>query len=353
MEARRGPTGKFLLPLCTVAGMALVTFLFAGCAGSSLQTRTLSSQPPRLASKQAVMDDGYRLPIRHWGDRRKARALVLALHGFNDYSNAFAALGPYLAAHGIATYAYDQCGFGATAQRGEWAGSQRMIEDLHAMFSLLRERHPRLPIYLLGESMGAAVVMATIEPRAAGIILVAPAVWSRDTMGPLQRFALWAASEGIPWLKVTGRGLNIWPSDNRKMLRAFSSDPLVIKKTRIDTLWGVTNLMDRAAAAASGLRPPALILYGVHDQIIPKRAFCSMLTSLPEDRPGLRVVLYRRGWHMLTRDLQGERVLADIAAWLKGPNSELPSGEEVQRAGERLSRFCRGQAASLVVGHAT
>jgi len=40
-------------------------------------------------------------------------AIVLALHGFNDYSNAFATTGQAFAASGIAVFAYDQRGFGA------------------------------------------------------------------------------------------------------------------------------------------------------------------------------------------------------------------------------------------------
>ncbi|WP_295580808.1 hypothetical protein [uncultured Lamprocystis sp.] len=41
-------------------------------------------------------------------------------------------------------------------------------------------------------------------------------------------------------------------------------------------------------------------------------AFCAVLGNLPA--PDLRLVLYAHGWHMLTRDLQRERVMGDIAA---------------------------------------
>jgi len=326
----------------------LLAVLLGGCAGPTLQPPKDPDLRLHLAREQAVMDDGYGLPLRSWGAPKGAHAMVLALHGFNDYSNAFAKLGPYLAAHGLVTYAYDQRGFGATAQHGRWAGTDRMIADMRSLVSLLRQRHPSLPLYLLGESMGGAVVMAGGNTRVAGVVLVAPAVWSRDTMNPFERVALWAASHTVPWLKVTGRGLHIWPSDNRKMLRALSADPLVIKATRIDALWGVTNLMDRAAAAASHLRPPALILYGEHDEIIPRRAFCAMVHSLPPQDPGLQLVLYAQGWHMLTRDLEGPRVMADITAWLRNTDASLPSGEEVARGGPRLTRFCGGATPSRV-----
>jgi alpha-beta hydrolase superfamily lysophospholipase len=309
-----------------------------------LQERGAESGSARLSVEEASMADGYRLPLRRWGDAEAAKTVVLALHGFNDYSNAFATLGPYLARRGVLTYAYDQRGFGATAQRGRWAGEGRMVADLHALTGLLRERHPGIPLFLLGESMGGAVVMAaTAEGNGAdGVVLVAPAVWSRDTMNPIQSLVLQVAAHTVPWLELTGRGLDIRPSDNLDMLRALSADPLVIKGTRVDALWGIANIMDQGLAATGGLQPPVLLLYGERDEIIPEDAFCAMLDRIPEDAAGLRILLYRDGWHMLTRDLQGERVMTDIAAWLGSQDARLPSGEEVQPGSRRLERFCRG-----------
>jgi alpha-beta hydrolase superfamily lysophospholipase len=322
--------------------VALVATLLAGCAAPQLQEHAADSEPARLDAESAIMPDGYRLPLQHWGESTQATAILLALHGFNDYSRAFADLGPYLATDGILTYAYDQRGFGATAQRGRWAGEERLIADLEALIELLRERHPGVPLFLLGESMGGAVVMAAAAHGngADGVVLVAPAVWSRDTMNPVQRLTLQVAAHTLPWLELTGRGIKINPSDNLEMLRALGADPLVIKGTRVDALWGVTNIMDRAMGAARGLPGPALLLYGEQDEIIPKNAFCTMLERMPEDATGVRILLYENGWHMLTRDLQGERVMADIAVWLQNQNGPLPSGEEARAGSRRLARLC-------------
>mgnify|MGYP001813639108 CR=1 FL=1 len=316
--------------------------LVAGCASPQLQERTPAAHAPRLNPTVAVMDDGYRLPLRRWEGARRPLAVLLAVHGFNDYSNAFSGVGSYLASHGLLVYAYDQRGFGETRERGRWAGARRLTADLEALAVLLRTRHPSLPLYLLGESMGGAVVMtAMADGRIAdGTILVAPAVWSRDTMNPLQRAALWTSAHTLPWLALTGRGIDIRPSDNLPMLRAYSADPLVIKETRVDALWGVTNLMDLAAASARSLPGPTLLLYGERDEIVPKRAVCAMLEGLGAREPSLRLVLYRDGWHMLTRDMQGDRVIADIATWLTDRHTTLPSGEETGLASARIRRFC-------------
>jgi len=329
-------------PIGRLLARLIVPALITGCASPQLQEPSTESTRARLGIESAVMDDGYRLPLRRWGELERPKALVLALHGFNDYANAFAKLGPYLAAHDILTYAYDQRGFGATAQRGRWGGEERMIADLRMLAGLLRKRHPEIPLYLLGESMGGAVVMAAAAEnnRADGIVLVAPAVWSRDTMNPLQSLLLTVAAHTLPWLELTGRGIEIHPSDNLGMLRAFSADPLVIKGTRVDALWGVTNIMDRGMAETDKLSGPVLLLYGEHDQIIPKKAFCAMIDRIPKNGKGVRIVLYHNGWHMLTRDLQGARVMADIAAWIEDREARLPSSEEIQPGSHRLECLC-------------
>lgn len=45
---------------------------------------------------------------------------------------------------------------------------------------------------------------------------------------------------------------------------------------------------------------------------------------------------------MLTRDLQGKRVMVDIAVWLQSRDAPPPFGEEVRGGSPRLERFCRG-----------
>ncbi len=323
----------------------MIAVLIAGCASPQLQKSTGASGRARLGIEEAVMADGYRLPLRRWGNSERPRALMLALHGFNDYGNAFVALGPYLATQGVLTFAYDQRGFGATAQRGLWGGEEHLVTDLMTLTRLLRERYPGLPLFLLGESMGGAVTMvaaAQADMGVDGIVLVAPAIWSRDTMNPIQSWVLKVTAHTFPSLMLTGSGLNIRASDNLDMLRAYQADPLVIKEARVDALWGVTNLMDLAMARAMRLPGPTLVLYGEHDEIIPDGAFCALLDRIPADRQDIRIMLYREGWHMLIRDLQGERVMTDIAAWLRNRDGRFPSDEEVQPGSRRLERFCRG-----------
>lgn len=306
----------------------LVLAALAGCATPVVQPRGVHLGAPRLEAERVIAADGAMLPLSVWRPQGSPRAVVLALHGFNDYRQAFAEVGPFLASRDIATYAYDQRGFGATAQPGIWPGSERLVDDARTVAALLHAQHPGRPIYLLGESMGGAVALSVLvqSPEAGdGVVLVAPAVWGRATMNPLQRAALWLVAHSLPGMRFSGRVLGVTASDNEAMLRAQGRDPLVLKDARADALWGLTNLMDQALGAAPAVTAPALVLYGERDEIIPPRATCRMLAELASPA---RVAVYPNGYHMLTRDLGARTVLEDMAAWLADPAAPLPSGND-------------------------
>ena len=283
---------------------------------------------PKIESGHFVAADGAVLPVRTWLPvDNPATAVIVALHGFNDYSNFFASPGTYLSRHGIACYAYDQRGFGGAPGHGLWSGIEAYTGDLSSFVTEIRTRHPGIPLYVLGESMGGAVTIVAMtgsnSPHVDGIILVAPAVWGRETMPWYQRLLLAVASHTLPWVQLTGKGLHVTPSDNSEMLRALGRDPLVIRDTRIDVLYGLTNLMDEALSRADKLHIPTLVQYGAHDQIIPPKPMFLMLEKTPKTT---RRAFYEGGYHMLLRDVQGEKPLADIAAWIADNDGPLPYG---------------------------
>jgi acylglycerol lipase len=278
---------------------------------------------PILADDAIVARDEMRLPLRRWEAEGAPRAVIVALHGMSDYSNAFDMPAKVWTKLGITTLAYDQRGFGRSDNAGLWAGADAMRADLNDAVSAARARYPGVPVFALGESMGGAVVLTALasstSPAVDGVILVAPAVWSRGDMPLLYRTALFLGAHLLPGMilsnSAAGRVVTITPSDNVPMLRALGRDPLFQKKTRTDTLFGLVNLMDEARTAPEHVTsaPPILFLYGANDQIIPAKPTQAVIAALGEKAVVKR---YDHGWHMLLRDLEGETVDRDVAGWI-------------------------------------
>ena len=271
--------------------------------------------------------DGSTLEARVW-NYSKPQNIVLGVHGFNDYSKSFERLAQHLVSETQATvYAYDQRGFGANPQPGVWPGSEELINNLRHIAAQLRERYPGLPLTVIGESMGGAVVLiaASETPGLAvdQIILKAPAVWGAQSMPLYQRVSLYTMNLIAPEMSFTGRGLSslgIRPTDDPEISRDLSRDPLVIKATRVSSLAGVTELMGRAQTQTNLPSQRTLVLYGLRDRIIPPQPVCDWLTNLNSAAPTTLkadFIVYNEGWHMLTRQLSARETVEDIAHWIQ------------------------------------
>lgn len=319
------------------AGFAVA--LLAACA-PRYQPMGPVTAVPRIEERALVAADGIQLPIRWWLPAEgEPRAVIVALHGMNDYSQAFDRPAQAWARDGIATYAYDQRGFGAGPQPGIWPGADTLADDLYGAVRAVSVRHPDVPIYLLGESMGGAVIVAALSappppgrpPLAGeiqGAVLSAPALWGKDSMNPFYRAMLWLSSRLVPGMRVEPPAtLRITPSDNLAMLRSLGSDPRVLKRTRMDTLAGVADLMSRAEAGMQQLPGtlPLLVLYGQNEEVLPRPSVTDALArwdAVRHDRP-VRLALYEQGYHMLLRDICARAVWQDVLAWLQAPDAPL------------------------------
>jgi acylglycerol lipase len=307
--------------------------LMAGCASPAPVVR-IGGVVPAYAVAGPVdgvftMPDGARLPYRQWQPDGKPWAVILALHGMNDSRDAWEIPAPNFAQAGIAVFSPDQRGFGDAPDRGHFTSADIMARDAAAMARELRRRYPDAKLILMGESMGAAVLMRMAAmpdpPEVDGYVLVAPAVWGRAEMNVFIRTGLWLMAGAFPGLTATGSIAHVTASDNHAALARLSNDPLTIHDTRFDAVRGLVDLMDAALASAPDMRVPVLFLYGGRDELIPPRATAATWHALP---PGAHTAFYPSGYHLLMRDLDRSVVIGDVIAWITAPEAPLPSGAE-------------------------
>lgn len=311
----------------------LVALVLGACSPLLVQQPGLPPagfQGPSLSEERFVSFDGARLGLTTWAAQGEPRAVVVAVHGMNDYANAFHLAAPYWAEHGVITYAYDQRGFGRSPYRGVWGGEALMLEDLRTAVGLAKARHPGVPVVVVGESMGGSVAITAFAsdrpPAADRLILLAPGVWGWSNQPLPYKTLLWFAArltgskvyEPPRWL--TNR---VQPTDNREELIAMGRDRLMVWGARSDALYSLVAMMEKAWASISQVRVPILYLYGANDEIIPKQPAVQAASRL---KRGDRTAYYAEGYHLLTRDLQGPVVWADTLAFILDPEAPLPSG---------------------------
>lgn len=115
------------------------------------------------------------LKVRSWQSSTPGtRGVALLVHGLGAHSAWFEAAARQLAARGFLVYAYDQRGFGSRRDLNlnsykEW------IDDLALVVAYIDQLHPGKALYLMGNSMGALVVMAASSlVKVDGIVIFSP-----------------------------------------------------------------------------------------------------------------------------------------------------------------------------------
>ena len=293
-----------------------------------------SVRAPALSGDKYVAADGTALPLAVWkAENGPPKAVILGLHGFGDYRNAFEEPAAIWAKDGITTYAYDQRGFGASPTRGRWAGTDTMVDDAKAVAALLRQKYPDVPLYIAGESMGGAVAMVAADRglESDGLVLLAPAVRSRASFGPFASNAISLFVHLVPWFPNGPTSIDFQPTDNPKTLEKLRKDPMMLRAERFDLGYGLLDLMDEAVAAAPRLHEPYIMLHGLGDKIVPNGPVRAVIAVMPK-RDDSRLAFYKNGYHLLLRDKDGAKVAADVAAWIGDHEMALPSGADVTRS---------------------
>ena len=204
-----------------------------------------------------------------------------------------------------------------------------MVDDIRATVNLVRARHPTAPLYLAGESMGGALVLAAAhhDMDVDGLILIAAALRSRDTLGPLLSGGLAFFAHVAPWLPSGPTSIDFQPTDNPRAIEKMRKDPMILRNARVDLGYGLVEAMDMAKSAVPHVNKPYIMLYGLGDRLVPQASVRSAIEVMPK-RADSHLAFYRDGYHMLLRDKAGPLVAKDIFAWIENKYASLPSGAD-------------------------
>src|SRR5215217_803536 len=113
MTSKGSVTISLLLRRRMIAAV-FVPVILSACAPTVIPAGGMV-QAPGLTADRYVAADGTALPVAVWPAANGApTAVVLGLHGYGDYRDAWEEPAAIWAKAGITTYAYDQRGFGSS-----------------------------------------------------------------------------------------------------------------------------------------------------------------------------------------------------------------------------------------------
>lgn len=125
------------------------------------------------------MGDGTQLAARCYSPETP-RATALLIPGFALTSNDYATFSPALSRMtGAIVYSMDLRGQGQSGGTpGDIDHEDRLSSDISTMTAMLRQRHPKLPIWWIAHSSGASLALRTFhsspDKTPDGLVLIAP-----------------------------------------------------------------------------------------------------------------------------------------------------------------------------------
>ena len=117
---------------------------------------------------------GEPIPLRSWGNAKDCKAVAILVHGLGAHSGWFEALGRQLKIRHYYAVSYDLLGFGKRRQETFFSYTQ-WLDDLVRVFDYVKNAHPNKPVYLMGNSMGGLLSLASTEfIQPDGLVLFSP-----------------------------------------------------------------------------------------------------------------------------------------------------------------------------------
>ena len=275
-------------------------------------------------------------------------ATLLIVHGMAEHSGRYAEFAQFLADHGVAVATYDQLGHGKTVKSAKDLGFfghehpvQSLLKDVIVMADSLKARHPTVPHFVMGHSMGSFIVRNVLKHHARnfnGAILMGTADANPLTkvLLPVNKLLTKVAPKKPNTLiantmnKVLNSKLNnrissspfAWLSEDAAAVEAYEADPLngfAFTNNGFMTLFTLMEAGLKKDWAATIARDfPMLLVSGENDPIGDMgrgiRKIANRLDKQHFDH--ISVQLYPHMRHEPLHEQNKEQVYQDILDWI-------------------------------------
>ena len=265
-----------------------------------------------------IARDGLRLYEQWWLPDAEPAAAVVVVHGINEHSGRYARLADDLNRRGYAVYAMDLRGHGRSEGARVLVRSfDEYLDDVEMLLDCVAGRQPGKPLFLLGHSMGGAIVALLgilRPPKVRGLVLSGPSVVVGGGVFPVLRRLAALVSAVWPTLRLVRLGC-WYISRDPAVVEAFKNDPLVFHdRFPVRTGAEILRAAKRIQMNMEQLRLPLLILQGGKDFVTDAEGARLLAARAGSTDKTLR--LYPGLYHEVFSEPEREQVVADMLAWL-------------------------------------
>jgi alpha-beta hydrolase superfamily lysophospholipase len=255
------------------------------------------------------------IAVREWPNPRPDY-LALLVHGYAEHAGRYAEVAHTLVGHGAAMFAPDHMGHGRSAGERALIGDfEDAVADVDAVAELARSAYPRVPVVLIGHSMGGLIAARHAQLHGDGL---AALVLSGPVIGDWELPRRLLALDAIPATPVSPAALSRDPAVGA----AYAADPLVWRgPMKRPTVEAFARMLDTVSEGGDLGELPLLWLHGDDDRLVP---LAGSRVGVEKLRGGARngrlhtERVYPGARHEVFHETNKAEVFADLVRFLDG-----------------------------------
>jgi acylglycerol lipase len=267
--------------------------------------------------------DGLQLFTQSWAPENTPRAHLLFVHGFAEHSSRYKHVAEFFTGKGFALHTYDLRGHGRSGGKTAYVDRFDLyLKDLTTVLDHLKVGVRDQPIFLIGQSMGAAIVtlfVITRQPKGiAGVLLSGAALKISSEVSPwlknLQQLSgvIGAWLPKVKTVKLDSKAISRDP----KVVEDYENDPLVYHDgTYARTGAELVRASKQIYANMEKFKLPVLIMHGTADRITDPEG--SKELERRAGSPDKKLELYNELYHDLLHEPEQKQVMGDMLAWIE------------------------------------
>ena len=253
----------------------------------------------------------------HWpAPEQTPKAQVLLVHGLGEHMGRYNHVAYALQQAGYAVTGYDHVGHGlSSGARGDVATPNQLVEDLAAVVADIQRQPKRLPLVLLGHSLGGLVVQRAVAQaacRADAVVMSSPALAAFTN--PVQKLLLATLPRYFPHLRVSNGLPLAWLARDAKVVRAYREDRLVHDKISAGLAAWLISQAELAVQQAAHWHTPSLLIYAGQDRCVNPQGSEQFAKAAPPQ--WLQSHCYKVMYHEIFNDPEKHQVLSKLVGWL-------------------------------------
>ena len=262
---------------------------------------------------------GFALFEQSWFPKDEVKAVVLLVHGLGEHSSRYEHVAKFLTSKGIGIETFDLRGHGKSDGARAFVRSfDEYLQDVEIFYSRVLGRHPGLPLFIYGHSMGAtisALYVITRNPDINGVLLSGILLKMGDDIPPILIKMSSIIGKYAPKMKTTKLDANSLSRDP-KIVENYDNDPLnyragIPARTGLELI----TAMRRIQVQMEKITLPIMVMHGSSDKVTNPDGSIDLYEAVDSNDKTLK--MYQGFYHEIHNEPDKQKVFDDIINWIE------------------------------------